>query len=102
MNKWASEIKNVEEGKGRGRSIEVSLAMIAANNHYAGFGPGTVNIFRNMIGKTGLSWQDQENIQRKIQQDKRLEKEQHQFSFSNIPSKGQKQKRQSSLTEYID
>jgi uncharacterized protein YecE (DUF72 family) len=33
MNNWASEIKNVEGGKGRGRSsVEVSAAMIAANN----------------------------------------------------------------------
>ena len=28
----------------------MNLAIVAANNHYAGFGPGTVNIFRNMIG----------------------------------------------------
>jgi hypothetical protein len=24
--------------------------MVAANNHYAGFGPGTANIFRKMVG----------------------------------------------------
>ena len=24
----------------------INLAIIAANNHYAGFGPGTANIFR--------------------------------------------------------
>jgi uncharacterized protein YecE (DUF72 family) len=102
MNNWASEIKNVGEGKGRGRSSEeVSVAMIGANNHYAGFGPGTVNIFRNMVGQTELSWQDQEHIQRQIQQAKQLEKEQ-QFSLSNTPSKGQKRKRQSNLTEYIE
>ena len=93
----------MEEGKERGRSSEeVGAAMIAANNHYAGFGPGTVNISRNMVGQTELSWQDQEHIQREIQQAKQLEKEQHQFSFSNIPSEGQKRKRQSSLTEYIE
>jgi hypothetical protein len=38
MNKWAEEIKKVETEKERDRN-EVSLAMIAANNHYAGFGP---------------------------------------------------------------
>jgi hypothetical protein len=89
--------------KKRGRSSgEVSLAMIAANNHYAGFGPGTVNIFRNMVGQTELSWHDQEHIQSQIQLTKQLEKEQQQFSFSITPSKGQKRKRQSSLTEYIE
>jgi hypothetical protein len=46
MKKWADEIKKVE---GRKRN-EVNLAMIAANNHYAGFGPGTANLFRKMVG----------------------------------------------------
>jgi uncharacterized protein YecE (DUF72 family) len=43
MQKWAEKIKNVQEQ-------HMKLAIVAANNHYAGFGPGTVNIFRNMIG----------------------------------------------------
>jgi uncharacterized protein YecE (DUF72 family) len=101
MKEWADQIKKVDNGLGKGKGNEVSLAMIAANNHYAGFGPGTVNIFRNMVGQTELSWQDQEHIQRQIQQAKQLEKEQ-QFSLSNIPSKEQKSKRQSSLTEFIE
>jgi uncharacterized protein YecE (DUF72 family) len=102
MNNWASEIKDVEGGKGMGRSSkEVGAVVIAANNHYAGFGPGTVNIFRNMVGLTELSWQDQEHIQVRIQQEKQLEIEQ-QFSLSTTPPKGQKRKRQSSLTEYIE
>jgi hypothetical protein len=29
-----------------------------ANNHYAGFGPETANIFRKMIGLPLLNWQD--------------------------------------------
>ena len=29
--------------------------MIAANNHYAGFGPGTANMFRKMVGLSELS-----------------------------------------------
>jgi hypothetical protein len=55
MNNWASEIKNVKGGKERGRSSEEVSLEIAANNHYAGFGLGTVNIFRNMLGQTELS-----------------------------------------------
>jgi hypothetical protein len=56
MSNWANEIKNVERGRERGRSRdEVRDAMIAANIHYAGFGPGTVNIFRNMVGLPELS-----------------------------------------------
>ncbi|NAL78601.1 hypothetical protein [Nitrososphaera sp. AFS] len=29
---------------------EMYVYVIAANNHYAGFGPGTANISRNMLG----------------------------------------------------
>ena len=28
----------------------VKFSIVAANNHYAGFGPGTVNIFRQLLG----------------------------------------------------
>jgi hypothetical protein len=53
----------VETEKERGRK-EVSLAMIAANNLYAGFGPGTANLFRKMVGLSELSWEDQQQIQK--------------------------------------
>jgi hypothetical protein len=39
MKQWADEINSVEVRKERGRRNEVNLAMIAANSHYAGFGP---------------------------------------------------------------
>ncbi|MGI8834249.1 MAG: hypothetical protein ACR2IS_16640 [Nitrososphaeraceae archaeon] len=39
----------MEIEKERGRK-EVSLTMIAANNHYAGFASGTANLFRKMVG----------------------------------------------------
>jgi uncharacterized protein YecE (DUF72 family) len=51
MNKWASRIKKVEKEGDK----EIGLAMIAANNHYAGFGPGTANMFRRMVGLSELS-----------------------------------------------
>jgi len=54
MRKWARRVKRVE--KERGKEEEISLAMIAANNHYGGFGPGTVNIFRKMVGLSEISW----------------------------------------------
>jgi hypothetical protein len=46
MEKWAENIKMVEDQR-------VKLAIIAADDHYAGFGPGTVNVFRNMLGVSG-------------------------------------------------
>jgi uncharacterized protein YecE (DUF72 family) len=51
MQKWADNIKNVQEDG------HVKLAIVAANNHYAGFGPGTVNIFRNMLGLSEAKWE---------------------------------------------
>jgi uncharacterized protein YecE (DUF72 family) len=55
MSKWARRVKRVEEEKKK-ENKELSLAMIAANNHYAGFGPGTANMFRKMIGLSEITW----------------------------------------------
>jgi uncharacterized protein YecE (DUF72 family) len=54
MKKWSNKLKRViKEQRGvRGRSI--NLAIVSANNHYAGFGPETANIFRKMIGLPSL------------------------------------------------
>ena len=99
MSNWAEQIKNVEGGKERGRRSEVRDAMIAANNHYAGFGPGTVNIFRNMVGLSELSWEDQQQIQEQLQQQKEQEKE-YLINNSKIPFSTKTKKRQTSLTEF--
>ncbi len=67
MRKWARNLKAVqrqetgteEEGEaivGRGRKNNINLAIVAANNHYAGFGPGTANLFRSMVGLPQASW----------------------------------------------
>jgi uncharacterized protein YecE (DUF72 family) len=103
MNKWAEEIKKVETEKERGRK-EVSLAMIAANNLYAGFGPGTANLFRKMVGLSELSWEDQQQIQKHLQQrqQKQKEKQDQHVSHSRIVSKKRIKNRQSSLSEFID
>ena len=53
IQKWADNIKNVQEER-------MNLAIVAANNHYAGFGPGTVNMFRNMIGLPEAKWEEKE------------------------------------------
>jgi uncharacterized protein YecE (DUF72 family) len=37
----------------------VKLAIVAANNHYAGFGPGTVNVFRQLLGLKEVKWGDE-------------------------------------------
>ena len=44
MRRWTDEIKNVQKFE-----KNVNAAIVPANNHYAGFGPGTVKIFREMM-----------------------------------------------------
>ena len=44
-------LRNVEDE-------QIKLAIITANNHYAGFGPRTVNIFRNMLGLPQAEWKE--------------------------------------------
>jgi len=65
MEKWAENIKKVEEDE------QIRLAIIAANNHYAGFGPGTVNVFRNLLGLPEAQWQDREEGRGQDQQPQR-------------------------------
>jgi hypothetical protein len=100
MKRWADEIKKVE---GRKRN-EVNLAMIAANNHYAGFGPGTANLFRKMVGLPELSWEDQQQIQEQVQlklrQEQHVDQHQQIRDSSRVLSRDSK-RRQSSLTEFI-
>jgi hypothetical protein len=72
--------------------------MIAANNHYAGFGQGTVNIFRNMVGLSELSWEDQQQIQEQIQQQKEIEN--YLINNSKILFSKKTKKRQTSLSEF--
>jgi uncharacterized protein YecE (DUF72 family) len=63
MQKWADNIKKVQEDEER-----IKLAIITANNHYAGFGPGTANIFRNMLGLSEANWQEKEGEHEQQQQ----------------------------------
>ena len=39
--------------------VDARYAIVAANNHYAGFGPGTVNIFRQLLGLDEVKWGDE-------------------------------------------
>ena len=50
MALWAKEIKKAQK--------EISLAIVAANNHYASFGPATANGFRKMVGLEPVVWEE--------------------------------------------
>jgi uncharacterized protein YecE (DUF72 family) len=58
MEKWAENIKAIENER-------IKLGIMTANNHYAGFGPGTANVFRNMLGLGEAKWEDKGGEQEK-------------------------------------
>jgi hypothetical protein len=94
MSKWTRRIKRVQEEKEKEKLIDdssnkqLNLAIVAVNNHYAGFGPGIVNIFRKMVGLSEISWTDAQQIQRQLLQPRQRqvqhEPDQH-ISKSNMP-----------------
>jgi uncharacterized protein YecE (DUF72 family) len=76
----ADIIKNLQEGE------RVKQAIIAANNHYAGFGPGTANIFRNMLGLADAKWENREIEEEKEEQEHPLHHDMKQRSISDFIS----------------
>jgi uncharacterized protein YecE (DUF72 family) len=54
MKKWARFLKRARQEEHK----KINLAIVAANNHYAGFGPGTANTFRKMLDLSEVSWDE--------------------------------------------
>jgi uncharacterized protein YecE (DUF72 family) len=78
MQKWANNVRNVQEDG------HVKLSIIAANNHYAGFAPGTANIFRSMLGLSDAKWEEKE--EEKGQQEQFQHQDMKQRSISEFMS----------------
>ena len=58
MKRWARFVKRArDEEEQRDR---LNLAIVAANNHYAGFGPRAANTFRKMLDLSEVTWNDVE------------------------------------------
>ena len=51
IRNWANKIKEVRQNE-----KDVKAAIVAANNHYGGYGPGTVDIFRENMDMEKLSF----------------------------------------------
>jgi uncharacterized protein YecE (DUF72 family) len=66
MRKWVNRIKRAERNNGEEGNKRLSLAIVAANNHYAGFGPVSANIFRRMVGLTEVEWEQNSKGQQEI------------------------------------
>jgi len=50
LKMWSESLDRV---KGKSK-----LAIVAANNHYAGFGPATANLFRKLVGLKEVVWEE--------------------------------------------
>jgi uncharacterized protein YecE (DUF72 family) len=44
MKNWAHKMKDVEQNE-----KDINVAIVTANNHYGGYGPETVNTFKEMM-----------------------------------------------------
>ena len=50
LKMWSNSLNRVKDN--------ATLAIVAANNHYAGFGPATANSFRKMVGLEEVVWEE--------------------------------------------
>jgi uncharacterized protein YecE (DUF72 family) len=50
LQRWSKEVIKLRD--------KARFAIVAANNHYAGFGPATANSFRKMIGLKEVVWEE--------------------------------------------
>lgn len=59
INEMKKIARNFRRDSDESNLSGVRFSIVAANNHYAGFGPGTVNIFRQLLGLEGVKWGDE-------------------------------------------
>ena len=88
IRNWANKLKEVKQNE-----KDVKAAIVAANNHYGGYGPGTVDIFRQNMDMEKLSI---ENVDiTKINRDLELETK---FNFSDLRNK----EKQTSISDFVN
>jgi uncharacterized protein YecE (DUF72 family) len=90
IRNWANKIKEVKQNE-----KDVKVGIVAANNHYGGYGPGTVDIFRHSMDMEKLSF---ENVDiAKINRNMELETK---FNFSD--TKQSKKGKQTSISDFVN
>lgn len=90
IRNWANKMKEVKQNE-----KDVKIGIVAANNHYGGYGPGTVDIFRQNMDMEKLSF---ENVDvAKINRDIRME------TTSNFNNRKQSKKGiQTSISDFVN
>ncbi len=83
MLNWANKLKEVQHYE-----KDVKAALVAANNHYAGFGPETSNMFRGTLGLNRVRWGDEKDIPRMVE-------------YEEISKNKKKAIKQTSLSDFI-
>ena len=86
MEKWAEKIKETKNNE-----KDIKTAIVAANNHYGGFGPGTVNIFRETMDMDPIDVNvdmkkltQQIVLEKNFDQDNRTRKKENQTTISDF------------------
>jgi uncharacterized protein YecE (DUF72 family) len=86
MEKWAEKIKETKNNE-----KDIKTAIVAANNHYGGFGPGTVNIFRETMDMDPIyvnvdmkKLTQQIVLEKNFDQDNRTRKKENQTTISDF------------------
>jgi uncharacterized protein YecE (DUF72 family) len=85
MRKWSRQLMRVQK-----EETKLNLAIVTANNHYAGFGPATANMFRKIIGLPEVYWIHTNKI-----------KEQHIYADPS-PSSPSSLDKQSTISDFLD
>ena len=90
IRNWANKMKEVKQNE-----KDVKIGIVAANNHYGGYGPGTIDIFRQNMDMEKLSF---ENVDvAKINRDIRME------TTSNFNNRKQSKKgKQTSISDFVN
>jgi uncharacterized protein YecE (DUF72 family) len=90
IKNWANKIKDVRQNE-----KDVKIGIVAANNHYGGYGPGTVDIFRQNIDMEKLSFEsvDIAKINRQLDNENR---------FMFYDGKQSKKGKQTSMSDFIN
>lgn len=90
IRNWANKMKDISKNE-----KDVKIGIVAANNHYGGYGPGTVDIFRQNMDLETLSF---ENIDvGKITRDLQLE-----ARINLSEPKPSKKGRQTTMSDFIE
>jgi uncharacterized protein YecE (DUF72 family) len=90
ISNWANKMKEIKQNE-----KDVKVGIVAANNHYGGYGPGTVDIFRQNMGMAKLSFKnvDIPKINRELNSEARF----------NLDGRHQvKKSKQTSISDFVN